>query len=198
MKSFGDAVILCGGKSKRMDFDKALARINNRYMIEIISEKLSRCFDSVKLCADSKDRFNAFDLEVIEDKIKDRIGPVAGIYSALAQAATKYVFVAACDMPLIDPQHIEFMKSLLIHHAYKPDALIPMNGEFIEPLYAFYSADVAEKFASEIEKGNYKIHEVLKKCDTLYFDEKYSKMFDENLAMFTNINYKKDLERISC
>jgi molybdopterin-guanine dinucleotide biosynthesis protein A len=57
---------------------------------------------------------------------------------------------------------------------------------------------MAEKFAAEIEKGNYKIHDILKKCDTLYFDEKYSRLFDENLTMFTNINYKTDLEMLSC
>ena len=198
MDHFGDAVILCGGKSRRMDFDKSLAKINGRYMIEIISEKLSVCFKNVKLCADSGARLGIFGLDIIEDKIKGGIGPSAGICSALSQAATKYVFVAACDMPLINNDHIQFMKRVLERNAYTPGALIPVNGEYIEPLYAFYSAGIADKFAAEIKNGNYKIHEILKKCGALYLEDKYSRMFDENMAMFTNINYKTDLENISC
>ena len=196
MKYFGDAVILCGGKSTRMNFDKSLAKINGRYMIEIIAEKLSLCFENVRLCAKSKEKFAAFDLEVIEDSVKGGTGPAAGICSALKRAAAKYVFVAACDMPLINPAHIEFMKRELESRAFAPDALVPMNGRYIEPLYGFYSADMAETFEAEIQRGNYKIHDILRKCHTLYLDEKYSRAFDENLGMFANINYPADLESV--
>ncbi|MCL1974994.1 MAG: molybdenum cofactor guanylyltransferase [Firmicutes bacterium] len=198
MKYFGDAVILCGGKSKRMDFDKSLAKINDKYIIEVISEKLALCFENVRLCADTREKLDVFALKVIEDSIKGRVGPSAGIYSALKNAATKYVFVAACDMPFISPPHIEYMKYLLKQQAFKADALVPRHGEFIEPLYAFYSGALASLFAKEIEAGNFKIHDILHKCNTQYLEEKYSRIFDENLAMFTNINYKADLERISC
>jgi molybdopterin-guanine dinucleotide biosynthesis protein A len=196
-KNFGEAVILCGGKSKRMEYDKALLKINGRYIIETIYEKLALCFEKVKLCADTQERLSVFDLEVIEDKIKGRIGPVAGIYSALEQAATQYVFVTAFDMPLLNPQHIEFMKRTLIDHACKPDALVPQNGIYIEPLYSFYSTNAAEVFATELTKGNYKIHNILNKCQTLYLADQHSRMFDENLSMFTNINYSADLEKFT-
>jgi molybdopterin-guanine dinucleotide biosynthesis protein A len=179
-----------------MDFDKALLKLNGKYVIEVIYEKLALCFDTVRLCADSSERLSAFKLEIIEDKIASGIGPLAGIYSALAQAQSSYVFVTACDMPLINSAHIEFMKSVLADNAFKPQALIPMHGGYIEPLYSFYAAGLAEMMAAEIGRGNYKIHEILKKCDTLYLEEKHSKAFSENLAMFTNINYTADLERI--
>ena len=197
MNPFGDAVILCGGKSSRMDSDKAFAKINGRYIIEIIHEKLSACFSNVRLCADARERFSPFGLEVIEYRIKGGFGPAVGIYSALSQAASGYIFVTACDMPLIDIGHIAFMKRALAYHDFKPDALVPMYGEFIEPLYSFYSAGIAAVFEEEMEKGNYKIHRILDRCDTLYLDEKYSRLFDENLSMFTNINYAADLEMVS-
>ena len=196
MKYLGDAVILCGGKSERMNFDKAFLKIDGKYMIDIIYERLSLCFENVKLCANSKERFNAtFDIEVVEDKIEGRFGPAVGIYSALSQATTKYVFVIACDMPLINPDHIEFMKRTLEDNDFLPDALVPMNGGYIEPLYSFYSTEISEKFEDEIKHGNYKIYSILDKVNTLYMDEKYSKMFDEGLSMFTNVNYPADLER---
>ena len=197
MKYFGDAVILCGGESRRMPYDKSLIKINGKYMIEAVYEKLTACFENVMLCADSGDRFRAFALEVIEDKIKGRIGPAVGIYSALSQATTKYVFMLACDMPLVNTRHIEYMKLTLERNSFAYDALIPMNGGFIEPLYGFYSADIAERFKEEISKGVYKIQNILDKFNVLYLDEKHSKAFDENLAMFTNINIISDLDKLS-
>ena len=197
VKDFGDAVILCGGKSRRMGFDKSFAKIDGRYMIEAIRERLSVCFENIRLCADSSEKFSVFGLEVIEDTIKGRIGPAAAIYSALLQATSKYVFVVACDMPLVNPEHIESMKRVLQDNAFVPDALVPMNGEHIEPLYGFYSTGIAEKFLKEMENGNHKILNILKKCNTLYLEEEASRKFDKDLAIFTNINYAQDLEKIS-
>ena len=226
MKNFGDAVILCGGESRRMPFDKSLIKLNGKYLIEQLNEKLTVCFENIKLCADSKDRFRAFSdtelyadsgdgvlafvdakicegtgdrfrafgMEVIEDKIKGRFGPAVGIYSALSQTATKYVFLVACDMPLVSVEHIKYMKYALERESFAHDALIPMNGGFIEPLYGFYSTGITGVFEEEITKGRYKIHDILDKCNVLYLDEKYSRMFDESLAMFTNINSAADLE----
>ena len=202
MKLFGDAVILCGGESNRMPFDKSFAKINGRYMIDVIYEKLAVCFENVRLCADNGERFRTLDLKennigIIEDIIKDRIGPAAGILSALSQATTKYVFIVANDMPLVDPGHIEFMKHMLERSSIRQDALIPMNGGYIEPLYGFYSASLSERFRKEINAGNYKIHRILEKINVLYMDEKHSKKFSEDLAMFTNINSMSDLERFN-
>ena len=190
-------MILCGGKSRRTGFDKAFAKIDGKYIIEIIHEKLSAHFENVKLCVESNEKFGIFDMEMVEDIIKSKTGPAVAINSALSQATSEYVFVTACDMPFIDPGHIEFMKRALEDSAFLPDALVPENGGFFEPLYSFYSARLAKLFEEEIGKGNYKIIDILNKCDIMFLDEKYSKMFDENLAMFTNINYKADLEKIT-
>ena len=202
MKIFGDAVILCGGESKRMPFDKSFAKISGRYMIDVIYEKLAVCFENVRLCADSGQRFRALDLKenkirIIEDIIKDRIGPAAGILSALSHATTKYVFIVANDMPLADPDHIEFMKHMLERDSFRQDALIPVNGGYIEPLYGFYAASLSGRFMEEINAGNYKIHRILEKINVLYMDEKHSRKYSEDLAMFTNINSVSDLERLN-
>ena len=197
MDHFGEAVILCGGKSRRMGFDKSLLKIKGRYMIDIIVDKLYQCFDRVRLCGGDRERLGVFDLEIIEDKVKASAGPAVGIYSALKQTSSQYVFVTACDMPFIEPAHIQFMQNLLAHHHYSPDALVPMNGDFIEPLYSFYSAGMAGRFEEAIMRGNYKIHDILSNAGTLYMDDRFSRLFSENLSMFTNLNYTADLEHIS-
>ena len=199
MKDFGEAAILCGGKSVRMGFDKSLAKINDSYMIESIYRKLSCAFETVKLCANSKEKFGMFDMPIVEDTHKGK-GPAAAIHAVLSQAATKYVFVVACDMPLVNIEHVAFMKQLIKEKTSSqgcaPDALIPIKGGYIEPLYGFYSTNISKTFEEEIESGNFKIADILQKCRTVYMDEKYSVMFDKNLRMFTNLNYREDFEGI--
>ena len=197
LKQFGDAVILCGGKSRRMQFDKAFAKIDDRYIIEIIYEKLSMCFDTVKLCADTKERVRAFGIETIEDKASKGIGPAVGIYSALEQATSRYVFVTACDMPLIDAAHIRAMMQYLANNEHTPDALVPMNGDYIEPLHSFYATSMLPMLEAELADGNYRIHRILDKCDTQYLEDTFSQRFDADLAMFTNINTMEDLARVA-
>ena len=199
MNLFGDAVILCGGKSERMQFDKAFAKINDQYIIEIIYQKLSLCFDRVRLCADTKERLSMFGIETIVDKAPTGAGagPALGIYSALSQATSNYVFVTACDMPLIDVEHIKWMKQFLIRSDRQPDALVPMCDNFIEPLYSFYSTSIVKHIEEELEKGNYKLHSILSQRDVLYMDDAYSRSFNPDLEMFININTKEDLERVT-
>ena len=184
-----------------MQFDKAFAKIHGNYIIEIIYEKLSLCFDSVKLCADSIDRLSMFGIETIVDQApggaKSGAGPALGIYSALSQASSYYVFVTACDMPLIDVDHIRYMKQLLAQCETKPDALVPMCGGYIEPLYSFYSINMINRFREELEMGQNKLHNILDRCNVLYFDEADSRSFDPELSMFLNINTKEDLEKVS-
>jgi molybdopterin-guanine dinucleotide biosynthesis protein A len=197
MNSFGDAVVLCGGVSSRMPFDKTYIKIKGRYLLEVIIEQLKCVFSDVRLSVATEGKLTMFDTEVITDVIDGRFGPAVGIYSALMQAKSEYVFVIAGDMPHINTDHIRLMIELLETNGCKADALVPMNGIYIEPLYSFYSVRLTERFKTEIEAGNYKIHEILKKGETIYMDERYSRMFDDKLSMFTNINSISDLEHIS-
>ena len=248
MQPFGDAIILCGGKSERMTYDKALITIEGRYLIDIIAEKLSYSFNNIRLSADKKerfahmgceaiaggeanhtpfsadrrerfahmgreaivggeanytplnagkkDRFSRFGLEVIEDGIAGNIGPAAGICASLAHATTSYLFVIAGDMPYPNIAHIERMKQVLLERELQDEILVPLNGEFLEPLYAFYRYDLATRFAAAISEGQLGVNRIIRSCNTYYFPESESRAFDKELAMFTNINYLEDLERL--
>jgi molybdopterin-guanine dinucleotide biosynthesis protein A len=202
MKVFGDAVILCGGKSRRMGFDKSLLKIggqnvgksDERYIIEIMAEKLSQIFDNISLCANKADKFSHFGINIIEDIYKDGIGPAAAIHAALKSAKSKYVFAVAVDMPFVNTKHIAHMISLANIH--KPPALVPMKEGFSEPLYALYSTDILDIFEEQISLGKFSMRKMLSKFDTYYLDESESRNFDSNLTMFMNLNYVEDLANL--
>ena len=57
LKDFGSAVILCGGKSSRMGFDKCMIKVNNKFLIEIIAEQLEQVFDNIIFMSNNLERF---------------------------------------------------------------------------------------------------------------------------------------------
>jgi molybdopterin-guanine dinucleotide biosynthesis protein A len=176
-----------------MGSDKSMAMVGGRYILETIHERLSQVFPKVKLCANSKEKFARFGLEVISDIYMEK-GPAAAIHSALSQTTARYVFAVACDMPFVDMRHIEYMASALESSFAPPHALVPLNGRHIEPLYAFYSAKAATIFDAQLSSGNHKIYNILRHCDVLYLQEQHSRMFDQDLRMFVNLNYAQDFE----
>ena len=199
MKNFGDAVIICGGKSRRMGFDKSLLKIDGEYIINRMASKLCQIFDNVRLCGNGQDKFEIFDLDLVEDIYKGGIGPIAAVHAALSHAKSRYVFVVAVDMPLLNLPHIRYMMALIedVQKLGKaPAALVPINGLHKEAIYAFYSTETLSVFEEEITGGRYAMHKILTKFDTMYLDEEISRNFDMDLAMFTNLNYACDLSKL--
>ncbi|MCL1935515.1 MAG: molybdenum cofactor guanylyltransferase [Defluviitaleaceae bacterium] len=191
MKKFGDAVILCGGKSSRMGFDKSLIKTNNMYIIEKMYRQLSKIFENVRLSATGDiSKFKHFNIDIIKDTT-ERLGPCGAIYSSLLSSFSKYLFVIACDMPLINIEHINYMKQILDTNE-NIQALVPINGIFKETLYSFYSVECIPFFEQVIEKKIYKMQNILDLCNTRYMEEEISVLFDSKLSMFTNLNYNSD------
>jgi len=198
MENFGDAFILCGGKSSRMNFDKSFLKIEDRYVLDIICDKLSLVFDNVKLSARDSKKYSDFSMPVIQDLYNDGIGPIAAIHAALVASNTRYIFVCACDMPFVNPWYIEFMKSIIEEHNYGIDALIPINKNKKEATHAFYSKDSIKKFEDEINNERYKMQDIVNnKLNSKFIEEEYSRAFDSGLSFFTNLNYKEDLVKFN-
>ncbi|MCL2169800.1 MAG: molybdenum cofactor guanylyltransferase [Defluviitaleaceae bacterium] len=193
MEKFGDAFILCGGKSRRMGFDKSLLKIGDEYVINIMAAQLGEIFHSVRLCANGGSKFSEFGIEILEDIYGGGIGPAAAVHAALTAAKSQFVFIIAVDMPFINIAHILHMKKLIENAKSPMDALIPLTNEHKEALYGFYNISALPKIIREIESENFAMHRILTKLDTAYISEDESRLFDTQLTMFANLNYQKDL-----
>lgn len=189
MNKFGTAAILCGGKSTRMGFDKSKIVVNNRLLIEEIAEKLSVLFEDIMFITNDKYKFDV-KYRVVEDEIKE-VGPCGAIYTALKNSRSKYVFVMACDMPLVDIKYINFLKNKL--DSLNSDCLITKRGNYYEPLCSFYSITMKEIFKENINNKKFKI------MDTVYLSNAEFTLDEEVeeyiLAedIFANLNYSEDL-----
>jgi molybdenum cofactor guanylyltransferase len=191
MKEFGTAAILCGGKSKRMGFDKSGIKIKNKFLIEIIAEELEQVFENIILISNDKEKFSAIKYNVVQDIIPSS-GPAGGIYTALSHADSKYVFVIACDMPRINLNYIRYMMDIIKENKFDGVAAFGNHGK-IEPLYAFYSTDMLSSFKNELEKNNFRILDTMRHCNIHYVEAEKVREYCEDLSIFTNLNYKSDL-----
>ena len=56
MRDFGSAVVLAGGKSSRMGFDKSTMVLQNKKLIESTIKKLDSLFDDIIISVDSLEK----------------------------------------------------------------------------------------------------------------------------------------------
>ncbi len=191
MKKVGTAVILCGGKSSRMGFDKSLIEIKGKLLIEIVCEKLEKIFDEIILVTENREKFKHLKYKVVED-IERNYGPAGGIYTGLKYSESKYAFFLACDMPKINVNFIRYLMEVIEDGNY--DGLMCKHNNWIEPLYAFYSKDLIKNFQNGIKENNLVLYDIIKNSNIKYIAEETAREYSENLDMFTNLNYIKDLE----
>jgi len=190
LKDFGSAAILCGGKSSRMGFDKSTIKVKNKFLIEIIAEELSQVFQNIFLVSNDLERFKDAKYTVLEDIIVNS-GPIGAIYTALKGATSKYVFITACDMPIISLDYIKYMMELIKRENVQ--GVVSYNSKYVEPLYAFYSIDMIDAFEIELKKNNYKLLDVINSSKMYYVEETKWRDHCRGIDVFTNLNYKSDL-----
>ena len=130
-------VVLCGGRSSRMGFDKGAAELAGTSLVARAAATLREATGSVVLACGAEPRHAELGLEVVLDDAS-LTGPVAGIVAALESASDEgRVLVLACDMPGVDGA----LLSKLIERARVEDLdacmLVSERGE--EPLCSVYS-----------------------------------------------------------
>lgn len=190
MKEFGTAIVLAGGKSSRMGFDKQHLMLHNSRLVQRITETLLDAFDQVVLVTQTPELYGGLSVQTVEDKIKG-MGPLGGIHAGLLAAHSRYAFVIACDMPGLDLGYIEFMKDRLRGSDYQ--ACVTRFGEWIEPFHAYYSKDQIQDMEAFLETGRKSVNRFLDSQKTLYVPESEARKFSPDWEMFYNLNTREDL-----
>jgi len=175
-------VILCGGKSKRMGFDKALIHFKGRYVLEETAMTLEEIFPNVLLVTDHKQKFPTRLLAnhvFLEDEFIQK-GPLGGLVTALRHIDTPYVFLVACDIP-----DITVTKIRQLFEYVEDEQVILFSGEKLETLFTFYHHSCLPQFEKQLAMDNRKIRTAFD-----YLDVK--KVKKKNIDI-VNINYPAEL-----
>lgn len=195
MANMETAIILAGGKSTRMGFDKQFLKLRDKYVIEMMTEKLEGIFNEIIIVTSRPEEYAKYGYKLVEDEVTD-FGPLAGIHVGLKNSKSLHNYIVACDMPFIDTGYVKYMMELIDRSAIVPDAVITQLGEWIEPFNAFYSKTLLPRIGAGIQAGNRQINLLLKDSNVLYVSEAKAREFSPNWEMFTNINTINDYEEL--
>ncbi|HEX3010791.1 MAG TPA: molybdenum cofactor guanylyltransferase [Syntrophomonadaceae bacterium] len=186
MKTSG--VILAGGRSSRMRYNKAFAEIGGKRVIDIIVHKFSGIFDETLIISNDPEQYIALGLPVHTD-VYPRLGPVSGIHAALYHAAFDSVFVLGCDMPFMNMDLVKYMLDRLGQH----DSVIPEINGFLQPISAAYRKTCLPVMTECLEKQLLKLVLIFKELDTIRVYEPELSHFGKVQDIFMNVNDEKAL-----
>ena len=189
------AIILAGGKSSRMGFDKQFLKLRDKYIIEMIAEKLKSVFNEIILVTSRPEEHSKYGFKLVEDEVKG-FGPLAGIHVGLKNSGSMYNYIVACDMPFLNLKYMKYMMGLIQQHEGNVDGVITKLGEWIEPFNAFYSKNLICRIEENIKKDKRQINLLLQDSNMIYVSEAKAREFSPDWEMFTNINTFKDYESL--
>lgn len=192
MERFNSAIILAGGKSSRMGYNKELIMIDEKKIINHQIETLHKTFDEIVVVTKNKEFYEDIDCITISDIIEDS-GPLGGIHAGLLASTSKYSYVIACDMPIINTNYINLMKKRLYQDDI--DGCMTLYENHIEPFNAFYSGNMIKKIEEYIQGGGYSIYSLVKALKFSFIEEKVARRFSPNWDMFINFNTREDICR---
>jgi len=187
------AIILAGGTSRRMGSNKALLKINDTALIDIVYRTLAMLFHEVIIVTNTPEEYMFIPCRKVPD-IYPGAGSIAGLHAGLAASGTERIFVTACDMPHLNPDVIR----LLCDYARNADAVVPVNSEGLrEPLHAVYATSALEEIRSAIENDDKSILNLLDRIRTTLVTAESLCAIPGAQKSFCNVNTPEEFERIT-
>lgn len=189
---FGTAAILAGGKSSRMGFDKQLLMEDDRRILETVIETLKQEFPDILIVTAKPQLYEGIGVRLCSDLYPGR-GPLAGVHAALRNTRSQYVYLLACDMPVVNLPFIRHMKQKLLET--RMDICASRYNERMEPFNTFYSRALLGEVIHRLETGNSSLFRFIHASRTCVLSQEDAACFDKELRMFTNINTRTEYQK---
>lgn len=163
-------VILCGGKSSRMNEDKCFLEFKGKTLVRYQFDRMSEFFRKVYLSCKS-DKFGAEFSSLIFDErnFGDIYSPMLALYSILRRFDDEYVFIIAVDMPFVSFQSIQS----LIDERENALIISAQSGDKQHLLCGLYHSSLAPLCAEFLRKNTHKMRALSQSvaCKVLKFED---------------------------
>ncbi len=182
-------VVLTGGRSARLGFNKAFAEVGGVPIVERVLGVLRGLFEEVLIVATDEELYRHLGCPVYTDLLPGN-NALGGIHAALALASGQASFVSACDMPFLNPRLIRHLAGL----AEEFDVVVPRSPTGLEPLHAVYSAGCLPVVERSIREGRLKLSSFYPEVSVRVVEGRELKRLDAEGLSWFNINTAEDLE----
>jgi molybdopterin-guanine dinucleotide biosynthesis protein A len=174
-------LVLAGGRSTRMQRDKATLSYHGRTQLEwamsLLEAHVERAFISVRP-EQNDDPIRGRFAQIVD--ARDDLGPIAGIMAAQARYPDAAWLVLACDLPFLDAATLEHL--LRARRAERPATAFRSSHDGLpEPLCAIYEPSSREAIAAHVASGRH--------CPRKFLITAHAHLVDEpNPRALDNIN----------
>lgn len=186
-------VILAGGSSRRMGQDKALLKVGERTLLDVVVMRTTDQLFSLALAGGPEAWARARGVDHVADAILGGRGPLAGLVAAMDFAAqsgsqSRFVFVTATDMPFLPADLV----MRLVEQCGKGLPVIPRYEGRLQPLAALWPNDLRDKIALGL--GDSSARSMKDVYEASGFVEVVFEI--EDIDPFFNVNTPEDLENV--
>lgn len=184
-------VVLAGGQSRRMGFNKAEAEFSGESMLIRMIDKLKEVTPNIFVSSGTANYPN-IPWPQIPDEYP-QCGPLGGIYSVLKATNTSLNLVVSCDIPLVSISLLKF----IVTSASGSDSLITVpvdhNGQ-IHMTCAVYRKVLLPFLEQQIFAETFKMKDLLDLVPVEYINiSKEHPLYNEHA--FMNVNKPSTLEQ---
>lgn len=167
-------VILCGGLSTRMGFDKTFLPFGDSSLLQYQIKRFSPYFEQIYLSVPAHES-RPVDYEAmcgcpaIEDLIPN-CGPAGGLYSCFQKTTEDILFFTSVDAPFTDAALAgELCETLANSPDYDVCAIEDPEGR-VQPLFTAYSRSVIPQLELLLEEGNFRLRAMLRRLQVQIVD----------------------------
>ncbi|MDD5308307.1 MAG: molybdenum cofactor guanylyltransferase [Deltaproteobacteria bacterium] len=178
------AIILAGGASTRLGFDKRVLLVDGVPIVDHLHGLLRPLFDPIIISSGDPQRWAHLDARVVADRAPG-VGPLMGLLCCLEVSPCDRNFVIACDIPR---PPVALIRRLL-DEALEHDGAVPVTpDEFYEPLCGVYRRKLLPAIERMVATGE-------RRPRALYeeYDFAYVPLSDFGLVALANVNTCEDL-----
>jgi len=212
-------IVLAGGKSARLGFDKTSLKIGNVPLFIDTAVKLSFFCNEI-IISSSKDNFILIsdelkklkkyfkeynladktipkikiisDLECYGEEKPQNAGPLKGIYSALRESANYYSFICASDMPFLSYNMMKSLVKFAEISRNEKDIIVFETKKGLEALSAIYSRKCIKVIEENLRENIFKVTDIFPYLNVLVLGEDIIKKYKICQTNFFNINKIED------
>lgn len=183
------ALILSGGKSRRMGRDKMLLDIGGQSFLSRIAQELA-CFSERLLSVGENAELAVPGFEAVYDLYAD-CGPIAGLYAGLTHCRSDALLVVPCDVPLFERALGEYLLECL-GEGCEASVAVTRDGR-AHPYCGVYRKSMASLLRQRIGAGQLSLMDALPQLPIVYAGLSNTPYPD---ACLTNVNTPEEYQRL--
>jgi len=183
-----NAILLAGGRSRRMGVDKATLLISGELLWQRQLRILSNLRpEALSVSAGTVPSWCPTEIEVVTDK-PPSCGPLSGVVAGLRRLQTSHLLVLAIDLPQMTPGHLHKLWSL----ARPGIGVIPLHGDYFEPLCAIYPTEALDAAETALSSGDLSLQNLAQNLLRKSLAQVYE-LASEERPLYLNMNTPSDL-----